>query len=162
MRTARSLTASRSIGGGMHGRGHGWWEGVCMAGCTWRGRAWWGGMHGGGVCMAGGVWHTCPPHPRGQNSWYTLVKTFGSTRLHSSWMRTTHALTISPSMLCTGEGGVPGLGGSSPRGYLVPWGSLPRGLPGPGGSPPGGWYPSMHWGRPPPPTLTESQTPVKI
>ena len=47
------------------------------------------------------------------------------TRLHSSRMCTTHALTISPSKLCMG--GVPG-----PRGvYLV------GGVPGPGGCVPG-------------------------
>ena len=71
-------------------------------------------------------------------------------------MRTARPLTISPNILCargvcllpegcwsggglvwagvSAPGGVPGLGG------------VPR-----GGSGPVGWYPSMHWGRPPPP-----------
>ena len=46
-------------------------------------------------------------------------------RLHSSRMRTARALTVSPSMLCTGGvgGGVPGPGGSL----------LLGGVPGPGG-----------------------------
>ena len=58
-------------------------------------------------------------------------------------MYTARSLTVSPSMLCWSRGGVPG-----PGGCLVPgWDAclvLRRGLPGPGG-----WYPSMHWGRPP-------------
>ena len=46
----------------MHGRGHAWQWGVCMAkGCMAGERAWWGawqgGMHGRGrgACMAGGM-----------------------------------------------------------------------------------------------------------
>ena len=54
-------------------------------------------------------------------------------------------------------------------GCLLPGGSAPRGGSSPGGggcSQRGGrgwwwWYPSMHWGRHPPPLWTESQTPVK-
>ena len=52
------------------------------------------------------------------------------TRLHSSGMHTARLLTISPSMHCTG---------SASGGCLLP-----------GGVCSGGWYPSMHWGRPPP------------
>ena len=106
---------------------------------------------------------TCEPitHPVSGNS-VTCV-----TRLHSSRMHTARSLTVSPSMLCSGEGGVtawsrgclPGPGGvpawSRGGACLVPGGCLPspgggawshgRGcLLGPGG------YPSMHWGRPPP------------
>ena len=49
-------------------------------------------------------------------------------------MRTDRALTVSPSMLCTG--GMPGLGGCLVLGACVPGpGGLPgpRGVPGPGG-----------------------------
>ena len=87
------------------------------------------------------------------------VKHF-STRLHSSRMRTARALTVSPSMLCTGEGCtwsrgvylVPGgtwsggctcsWGGTwfrgcvpGPRGVYLVLGGVPgpRGVPGPGG-----------------------------
>ena len=60
------------------------------------------------------------------------------TRLHSSRMRTARSLTVFPSIFCSG-GGVWSQGGC-----LVP-----------------GGYPSMHWGRPPPP-WTEWQTGVKI
>ena len=42
--------------------------------------------------------------------------------------------------------GVPGLGGAWSRGCLVRGVCLVRGGCVPG---PGGWYPSMHWGRPP-------------
>ena len=57
------------------------------------------------------------------------------TRMHSSRIRTTHVLTVSPSMLCAGgvnlvQGVVPG-----PRGVYLVWGctwSL-GGAPGPGG-----------------------------
>ena len=58
--------------------------------------------------------------------------------LHSSRMRTAHALTVSPSMLCAG-------GGAWSGGCLL-WGGglLPEGVPGPGGMLGGGWYPSMH------------------
>ena len=58
-----------------------------------------------------------------------------NTRLHSSRMRTAHSLTISPSMLCLGGGGVWSLG----RGSYALGGAWSRGW----------WYPSMHWGRPP-------------
>ena len=56
-----------------------------------------------------------------------------------------------PACLATGlqggawSGGCLVLGGGLLRGGLV-WGSAPRGVPGRGG-----WYPSMHWDRPPPP-----------
>ena len=56
--------------GGMHGRGHVWqrgacmaggvwqgehaWQGACMVGgCVWQGACMAGGMHGKGVCVAG-------------------------------------------------------------------------------------------------------------
>ena len=60
-------------------------------------------------------------------------------------MRTARALTVSPSMLCTG-GGVPGPEGAWSGGDLV-WGvpglegAWSRGVPGLGGGV--GWYPSM-------------------
>ena len=64
MRTACSLTASRSIPRGMRGRG------ACMASHP---------MHGREVCVAGGGMHdtlaTPTPHPREQNDWQTGVKT---------------------------------------------------------------------------------------
>ena len=48
----------QSWGGGMHGRGHAWWQGGM---CGGKGHAWWwgacmvvGGMHGGGGGMHGG------------------------------------------------------------------------------------------------------------
>ena len=69
------------------------------------------------------------------------------TRMHSSRMRTGRSLTVCWRLL-PGGGGVPGPGGVPGQGDV----------PGPGGL----WHPSMHWGRhPPPPLLTESQTPVK-
>ena len=61
------------------------------------------------------------------------------TRMHSSRMRTGRSLTVCRSLL-------PG-GGLLLGGLLL------------GGSAWGGGYPSMHWGRPP--LWTESQTPVK-
>ena len=70
------------------------------------------------------------------------------TRLYSSKMHTACSLTISPSMLCSRRlgGGVPAWSGGCLPG---PGGCLPS----PGGvsswSGVGGWYPSMHWGRPP-------------
>ena len=61
------------------------------------------------------------------------------TRMHSSRMRTARALTVSPSMLCTGGcllWGVPslGVGGSAPGGKGV----CSLGVPGLAGSGPGG------------------------
>ena len=64
---------------------------------------------------------------------------FGATRVHSSWMRTAHLLTVSQHAL---RRGVSAWGG---------WGCLPRGVC-PGGCLPlvwGGVYPSMQWARPP-------------
>ena len=69
-------------------------------------------------------------------------KTISQTRLHSSRMRTAHALTVSPSMLCAWGMSAPGgclLLGDVSRGCLVPegvswggvcsWGvSAPRGV----------------------------------
>ena len=50
MRTARSVTSSRSIR-----RGYAW-QGACMTGGVHGGgHAWQGCVHGGGGCMAGGV-----------------------------------------------------------------------------------------------------------
>ena len=43
------------------------------------------------------------------------------------------------------QGGVCSQRGVCSRG-VCSWGCLLRGVPGPGG----GWYPSMHWGKPPP------------
>ena len=58
MRTARSLTASRSIRGGGCGGGGAWW-GVGMHG---RAGGMCGGGHGrGGVHGRGDVWHVRPP-----------------------------------------------------------------------------------------------------
>ena len=94
------------------------------------------------------------------------------TRLHSSRMRTTHALTVSPSMLLPGVGYAPGgpgcllWGGGSVQGGVCSWGGVCsqggvcRGGVCSGGCLLPGEYPSMHWGRPPP-LLTESQMPVK-
>ena len=69
--------------------------------------------------------------------------------MHSSRMHTTHALTVSPSMLCAGgctwSGGVPGLGveGTWSQGGGVPGLGV---VPGPGGAPgPGGTW---SWGMP--------------
>ena len=69
------------------------------------------------------------------NKLLTVTGNNNTTRLHSSRMRTAGALTVSPDMLCTGEGaGVWGggclLGGSAPRevsalgGGLLPGGLL--------------------------------------
>ena len=87
------------------------------------------------------------------------------TRLHSSRMRTAHALTVSPSMLCAGGclfWGVSAWGGSA-RGVSAQGVSarrcLLRGVSAWGGFCSGG-YPSMHWGRPP--LWTEWQTGAKI
>ena len=67
----------------------------------------------------------------------TLLKS-SKTRLHSSRMRTARALTVPPSMLCTG-GVVPGPGGAWSGGVMPGLGSAcSRG------------YPSMHQGRIPP------------
>ena len=101
------------------------------------------------------------------------------TRMHSSRMRTGRSLTVCWRLLLGGGCLLPG------GGLLQGWGvSAPRGVSGPrggvwsrwgvwsqggvcsgglllGGSGPGGWYPSMHWGRHPPPPWTESQMPVK-
>ena len=63
------------------------------------------------------------------------------TRLHSSRMHTTRLLTVSPSMHCAGV---------CSQGRLHPVGLLPRDPVLRGRSVPGGWYSSMHWGRPPP------------
>ena len=79
-----------------------------------------------------------------------FVKFPTKTRLHSSMMRTSRALNVSPSMPCSGR--VPGLGGAWSGGCLV-WGcAWSGGVPAPGGgclvkgvpAPGGGWYPSMH------------------
>ena len=62
------------------------------------------------------------------------------TRMHSSRMCTARALTVSPSMLCGGQGGSPwgsAPGGVCSSGGLLLGGSTPGGSP-PGGSPPGG------------------------
>ena len=73
---------------------------------------------------------------------------------------------------CLLPGGVCSGGVPVPRGMPVPRGvCAPEGVPVPRGCPPGGclvlggvcsrgWYPGMHWGRPP--LWTESQLPVKI
>ena len=59
--------------------------------------------------------------------------------MHSSRMRTARALTVSPSMLCAGEGGVWSRecllqGVSSPRGVYLVWGCVPDlGVPASGG-----------------------------
>ena len=96
----------------------------------------------------GGGVSTYPPgtrHPsREQNSWHTLVKILPCPklllqvviRLHSSRMRTAHLLPISPSMHCASGAAW------SRRVFLVQ---------GEGCLVPGGGYPSMQWGRPPPP-----------
>ena len=81
-----------------------------------------------GVCLGGSV---CHKHLCGQTNAY-------ETRMHSSRMRTTHLLPISPCMhssgwgcgvyLVPGGGGVPG-----PGGYLIPGVYLVLGgVPGPG------------------------------
>ena len=107
-----------------------------------------------------------PLHEYQLTKHWQLDWTKKSTRLHSSRIRTACSLTVSPSMLCSGGGGVPG----------------PRVMPGPGGGlcsqggclvlgvclvPEGcllwggacswgwgacwgmGWYPTMYWGRSP-------------
>ena len=91
--------------------------------------------------------------------WY-LILTQYQTRMHSSRMRTGRSLTVCWSLLpggcllrrgaCSGGGSAPGrvpaLEGSAPGGLLL--GGVCSG--GGGCLLPGGWYPSMHWGRPPP------------
>ena len=82
--------------------------------------------------------------------------------MHSSRMRTSRSSTVCWSLLPGGEvsgwsgGCLPGPGGVLSQGGLPgPGGGLvPGGLHGPGGV----WYPSMHWGMPPPhiPACTEA------
>ena len=75
-------------------------------------------------------------------------------------MRTGRSLTVLYRSLLPGGGGLLSgdllLGGSAPRvGGLLPGGVCSGGVCSRGR----GWHPSMHWGRPP--LWTESQTPVK-
>ena len=70
-----------------------------------------------------------------KNNCLVLKTTILQTRLHSSRMLTTHALTVSPSMFLV-RGGVPGPGGCTwsrgvywSQGVYLVW----RGVPGPGG-----------------------------
>ena len=66
---------------------------------------------------------------------FTMVafaKFYFQQELHSSRMHTTHLLTVSPNMYCTGGGGL-----SLPGGVCLASLSCHR-----------RWYPSMHWGRP--------------
>ena len=56
------------------------------------------------------------------------------TRMHSSRMRTARALTVSPSMFCSGGRGVSAHGGVSADGVSAPGGCLLRGVSAPGGS----------------------------
>ena len=87
--------------------------------------------------------------------WY-LILTQYQTRMHSSRMCTGRSLTVCWESASRGV--------SAPEGCLLQEDLLPGrcllwGGSAPWGSTPGGWYPSMHWGRPP--LWTESQTRVK-
>ena len=89
------------------------------------------------------LYHSCKLHgqlKKGMNKGF--IVTYLQTRLHSSRIHTTHLLTISPSMHCTGGAcsrGVPGpgecllLGGvPGPRRCLVLGGAWSWGVPAPG------------------------------
>ena len=88
------------------------------------------------------------------------------TRLHSSRMRTAHALTVSPSILWGGGGGVCSGGGggllSAPGRGVCSRGVCSWGVCAPGGvcSGGGGGIPTCTEADPPP-LWTESQMPVK-
>ena len=89
------------------------------------------------------------------HSCFTILYLISLTRLHSSRMRTSRALTVSSNLLCGGWG-VPALGGgwvpAPGGGHLLLGGCLVPGVAwSQGGLLPGRGYPSMHWGRPPPP-----------
>ena len=135
MRTDRSLTVCWRL---LPGEGSASGGGCLVGGGVWSGgmSALGGGLLPGGVCWGEGV--------SGPGGGWSGMSAPGVVYSQGGW----------------GDGW--GGGVWAGRGVSAPGGCLFRGSAPGGGSGQGGGYPSMHWGRHPPPALwTESQTPVK-
>ena len=76
--------------------------GLFAWGCLPRGVFIWRGLHRGGVSAWGFCLGVCVCQHALEQTPPPVNRMTGVTRLHSSRMRTAHALTVSPSMLCTG------------------------------------------------------------